>query len=180
MPSHRLNQSWFQSIGHVVWQQLIVLLSWNPIIFTVVRLMKPTAVGFIQYGSHRRERIRTTCFVWQVGHLQSWFFAYTEILMLGTTSTNRIDYFASAAEIFAHKNRGWWSQLYFGIWIGCSQLSTGMKPTDSGTGLMKPTTDNSLALTGALEPDYARNGWIYVIGTCTNKFSDQLGLHLWG
>ena len=33
-----------------------------------------------------------------------------------------------------------------------------MKPTGSGTGLMKPTADNSVALTGALETDYVRNG----------------------
>ena len=44
---------------------------------------------------------------------------------------------------------------------------------------MKPTADNSVALTGALETDYVRNGWISSIGTCTHKFSDQLGLHHW-
>ena len=33
-----------------------------------------------------------------------------------------------------------------------------MKPTDSRTGLMKPTSDNSVALTGALETEYAHNG----------------------
>ena len=33
-----------------------------------------------------------------------------------------------------------------------------MKPTDSRTGLMTPTADNSVALAGARETDYARNG----------------------
>ena len=32
------------------------------------------------------------------------------------------------------------------------------EPTDSRTGLITPTADNSLALAGALETDYARNG----------------------
>ena len=57
-------------------------------------------------------------------------------------------------------NCGWWSQLYFAMRVGWSQLSTGMKPIDSRTGLMKPTAYNSVALAGALETDYARNGWI--------------------
>ena len=48
---------------------------------TVVRLMKPTTVGFIRYGRRRSDRIRTARFVWEVGHLQSWFFAYTGILI---------------------------------------------------------------------------------------------------
>ena len=146
---------------------------------TVVRLMKPTAAGFIRYGRRRSDRIGTARFVWKVGHLQSWFFAYTEILVLGTTCINHVDYFASAAEILARENRGWWSQLYFGIRVGWSQLSTGMKPTDSRTGPMEPTADNSVALKGALGTDYACNGWIWAIGTCKHKFSDQLGLHLW-
>ena len=33
-------------------------------IITVVRLMKPTAVGFIRYGRRRSDRITTTRFVW--------------------------------------------------------------------------------------------------------------------
>ena len=80
--------------------------------------------------------------------------------MLGTTSANRVDNFSSAAEILARENRGWWSQLYFGIRVGWSQLGTVMKPTDSRTGQMKPTADNSVALTGTPETDYVRNGWI--------------------
>ena len=32
-----------------------------------------------------------------------------------------------------------------------------MKPSDSRTGLMKPIADNYVALTGALETDYASN-----------------------
>ena len=60
-------------------------------LITVVRLMKPTAVGFIRYGRRRSDRIKTARFVWYVGHLQIWFFAYTEILMLGTTCVNRVD-----------------------------------------------------------------------------------------
>ena len=35
-----------------------------------------------------------------------------------------------------------------------------MKPTDSRTGLMKPVADNSVASTGALETEFACNGWI--------------------
>ena len=34
------------------------------VIITVVRLMKPTAVGFIRYGRRRSDRIRTARFVW--------------------------------------------------------------------------------------------------------------------
>ena len=68
--------------------------------------MKPTAVGFIRYGRRRSDRIRTARFVWYVGHLQSWYFAYTEILMLGTQCINRVDKFASAANILTHENRG--------------------------------------------------------------------------
>ena len=34
------------------------------LIITVVRLMKPTAVGFIRYGRRRSDRIRTARFVW--------------------------------------------------------------------------------------------------------------------
>ena len=49
----------------------------------------------------------------------------------------------------------------------------------SRTGLMKPTADNSVALTSALETHYACNGWIWAIGTCIHKFSHQLGLHPW-
>ena len=33
-------------------------------LLTVVRLMKPTAVGFIRYGRRRSDRIRSTRFVW--------------------------------------------------------------------------------------------------------------------
>ena len=33
-------------------------------ISTVVRLMKPTAVGFIRYGRRRSDRIGTARFVW--------------------------------------------------------------------------------------------------------------------
>ena len=40
------------------------LLSCRDQTFTVVRLMKPTAVGFIRYGRRRSDRIRTTRFVW--------------------------------------------------------------------------------------------------------------------
>ena len=93
--------------------------------------------------------------------------------MLRTACTNHVDYFASAAEISPRENCGEWSQLYFGIPVGWSQLSTGMKPTDPRTGLVKPTVDNPVALTGALETDYACNWWIYAIGTCTHKFSDE-------
>ena len=66
--------------------------SQSPFLYiTVVRLMKPTAVGFIRYGRRRSDRIGTARFVWKVGHLHSWFFAHTEILMLGTTCINHVD-----------------------------------------------------------------------------------------
>ena len=101
---------------------------------TVVRLMKPTAV---LPPPKRPDQDNAFC-------------------MQGIYRAD----FLRTAEILARKNCGWWSQLYFAMRVGWSEMSTGMKPTDSRTGLMKPTADNSVALAGALETDYARNGWI--------------------
>ena len=80
-------------------------------------------------------------------------------VLYGKQGIYRAD-FLRTAEILARENCGWWGQLYFAMRVGWSEMSTGMKPTDSRTGLMKPTADNSVALAGALETDYARNGWI--------------------
>ena len=104
----------------------------------------------------------------------NWFFAYTKFSMLLTTCTNRIDLFESTAEILANENRGWWTQLYFAIWVGWSRLSTGMKPTDSEAGLMRPTANNSANLNGALETDYAFDGWqMLLLSAHTNSLISQ-------
>ena len=104
----------------------------------------------------------------------NWFFAYTKFSMLLTTCTNRIDLYESTAEILANENRRWWTQLYFAIWVGWSRLSTGMKPTDSEAGLMMPTANNSANLNGALETDYAFDGWqMLLLSAHTNSLISQ-------
>ena len=140
---------------------------------TVVRLMKPTAVGFIRYGRRRSDRIGTARFVWKVGHLQSWFFCiHRDFDVRNNVYKPRRLVCECCRDISAWKSRVM-KPTVLGIRVGWSQLSTGMKPTDSRT------ADNSAALKSALETDYACNGWIWAIGTCKHKFSDQLGLHLW-
>ena len=52
--------------------------------------------------------------------------------MLGTTSINHVDQFASVAEILARENRGWWSQLYLGMKPIFGAHLRGMKPTEYG------------------------------------------------
>ena len=50
--------------------------------------------------------------------------------MLETTYINRVDQFASVAEILARENRGWWSQLYLGMKPTFGAHLRGMKPTE--------------------------------------------------
>ena len=71
--------------------------------------MKPTAVGFIRSAMAATEGPDqdNTFYRPMVNRASTeLIFCIPEFFMLGTKCVNRVDWFASAAEILAHENRG--------------------------------------------------------------------------
>ena len=79
--------------------------------------------------------------------------------MLGTKCVNRVNQFASVAEILAREYRGWWSQLYLGMKPTFGARFRGMKPTEYGWSQLHICDELQIIVFGCL---LSYNIWLYI------------------
>ena len=99
----------------VVWWQTVKK-PWPMSVIAVVKLMRPTAVGFIRYGHLRSDRIETARFVWFVLTFKKLILCIHRVVGVRNNGCKLHRLVWERCRDISVWNSGWWSLLKFGIW----------------------------------------------------------------